>query len=123
MRKVKIKKQIDMKKISLITLLTLMMVSFQSVAQGKTTVLITIIKSGKDITLQVVKPDYTVNTENFKFKEEEPDEMILKREMDKWLNEGYNLSDTYVYNISKQYSGNTSSFTTYVNYILIKKEE
>lgn len=114
-----------MKKIGLIALLTLMMtmVSFQSVGQKKTTVLITIIKSGKNITLQVVKPDYTINTEKFKFKKEEPDEMILKREMDKWINEGFHLSDTYVYNHHFQSSNNTTLHTTYVNYVLIKKEE
>jgi len=111
-----------MKKISLIALLTLMMVSFQGKTQENSSVLITIIKSGREITLQVVSPDYTVSSEKYKFKKEEPDEMILKREMDKWLEKGYHLGDTYVYN-HQQITGNTTFNTTYVNYVLIKKEE
>jgi len=113
-----------MKKISLMALLTLMMmvVSFEGKAQENSSVLITIIKSGREITLQVVSPDYTVSSEKYKFKKEEPDEMILKREMDKWLEKGYHLGDTYVYN-HQQITGNTTFNTTYVNYVLIKKEE
>ena len=73
-----------MKKIGLMALLTLimMMVSFEGKAQENSSVLITIIKSGSEITLQVVSPDYTVRSEKYKLKKEEPDEMILKREMD-----------------------------------------
>ncbi|HLV40730.1 MAG TPA: hypothetical protein VKY37_00495 [Brumimicrobium sp.] len=113
-----------MKKIGLMALLTLMMmvVSFEGKAQENSSVLITIIKSGREITLQVVSPDYTVSSEKFRFKKEEPDEMILKREMDKWLEKGYHLGDTYVYNHQK-ITGNTTFNTTYVNYVLIKKEE
>lgn len=111
-----------MKKISLITLLALSTISFQSKAQESSSVMITVITYGKEITLQVIDDQNKVSNEELKFSKDKPEQAILKSEMDKWIKKGYQLSQSYGYVQSGLYmnsSGQISS-TRYETLILTK---
>ncbi len=66
-------------------------------AQQKSTVIITTITSGREITLQVVDDQDNTTSQVVKFSKDKPEQAYLKIEMDKWLNKGYSLSQSYGY--------------------------
>ena len=66
-------------------------------AQESSSVIITTVTSGREITLQVVDDQNNTTSQKMKFSIEKPEQAILKTEMDKWLKEGYELKQSYGY--------------------------
>lgn len=104
-----------MKKISLIALLTLMMtvVSFQGVAQ-ENSVLIVGVKTPSDFTLRIVNPDNKETENTYKYKNDSF-YILLKKELDHWMNSGYKIVD------SSTAGDRLSNYE--VIYVLIKDED
>ncbi len=103
-----------MKKVSLIVFLTLMMVSFQGNAQKVSTVIV----SGEQATtkshIEVVNPDYTVSI--ISYGKDENILVMLKKELDVWLNKGYVIESTTT-------AGSQSKVIYKTIYVLVKPIE
>lgn len=111
-----------MKKLSLIALLALStLVSFQSKAQESSSVMITMISSGKEITLQVVDDQNNVSSTGFKFSKDKPEQTILKAEMDNWIKKGYHLSQSYGYVQSNSLINNSQVLSTRYETLILTK--
>lgn len=116
-----------MKKVKLILLAVIAML-FLGIgnvsAQEKSTVIITTVSSGREITLQVVDDQDNTTSQMFKFSKEKPEQAILKIEMDKWIKKGYEIKQSYGY--TQSYSLVSSSgqilSTRYETVILSKTE-
>jgi hypothetical protein len=93
-------------------------------AQEKSTVIITTVTSGREITLQVVDDQDNTTSQMFKFSKDKPEQAILKTEMDKWIQKGYEIKQSYGYSQSymQQNSSGTILNTRYETIILFKKE-
>jgi len=89
-------------------------------AQEKSTVMITTITTGREITLQVIDDQNKLTTEKFKFSIENPEQFILKVEMDKWLKMDYNIAQTYGYSST---TGVSSNISTRYETIILSKED
>ena len=96
------------------------LVSFQSKAQESSSVMITMIMSGRSITIQVVDDQNNVSNTDFKFSKDQPEQAILKAEMDKWIKSGYHLSQSYGYVQSNSTVNNQNINTRYETLILTK---
>lgn len=66
-------------------------------AQEKSTVMITTVTSGREITLQIVDNQDNTTSQMFKFSKDKPEQAILKIEMDKWIKRGYEIKQSYGY--------------------------
>jgi len=66
-------------------------------AQEKSTVIITTITSGSQITLQVVDDQNNTTSQKLKFSVEKPEQACLKVEMDNWIKKGYEIKQSYGY--------------------------
>jgi|SRR5690606_38544168 len=104
-----------MKKISLIALLTLMMtvVNFRSFSQ-ENTVLVVGQKTPIDFTIKVVNPEYEESENTYKYKDSSFF-VLLKRELDHWINSGYKIVD------SSTAGDRSQNFE--VIYVLLKDED
>jgi hypothetical protein len=89
-------------------------------AQESSSVMITTITTGRQITLQVVDDQNTTISQEYKFSKNNPEQAILKIEMDKWIKNGYSLSQSYGY--VAVYPGTVNIATRYETVILTKKE-
>ena len=87
-------------------------------AQEKSTVIITTVTSGREITLQVVDDQDNTTSQMFKFSKEKPEQAILKIEMDKWIKKGYEIKQSYGYASPLGTAGNIR----YESIILSKEE-
>lgn len=87
-------------------------------AQEKSTVVITTVTSGKEITLQVVDDQDNTTVQALKFSNDKPEQAILKVEMDKWIKKGYEIKQSYGYAVSIGVAGSIR----YETIILSKKE-
>lgn len=87
-------------------------------AQEKSTVIITTVTSGREITLQVVDDQDNTTSQMFKFSKEKPEQAILKIEMDKWIKKGYEIKQSYGYASSL----GTAGSIRYESIILSKEE-
>lgn len=74
-------------------------------AQQKQSVIITELYLYNNITMEVVKPDYSIDKKEYSIKEENPS-VVLKKELDKWIEQGYEVTES-------------SMATTYNNYYRI----
>lgn len=105
-----------MKKVSLIALLTLLIttVSLQGNAQKVSTVIV----SGEQTTtkshIEVVNPDYTVSITSYG--KDENILVMLKKELDVWLNKGYVIESTTT-------AGSQSKVIYKTIYVLVKPIE
>jgi len=108
-----------MKKLSLISLFTLLMtfLSFQSIAQNISSVFISGQTWGSgNVIIETIKPDYTIETKDYSRKEERHLLVEIKRELDLWINKGFSIDQT-------NSNGSESKSIYRYTYILIKKEE
>lgn len=109
-----------MKKIRLIAFFALMMtvVSFQGKSQEISSVTITGFSSNNHTKykIEIVNPDYTVITKEFKDKDGNF-HALMKQELDVWLKQGYKLVES---NSNGSTPSSASSFN--VMFILIKEE-
>lgn len=108
-----------MNKIRKLGILALIMivVSFQ----GNTQEVSTVILSGWTyqlgvVTIEIVKPDYSVEIREYGRKDEKNLLVEIKRELDYWINEGYSIHQT------NSNSGSTNIDFRYT-YILIKQDD
>ncbi len=109
-------------KSTLLIVATMLFLGIGSVsAQNYSSVIITTITLGKGITLQVVDDQNNTTIQKFKHSDEMPEQAILKIEMDKWIKNGYIISESYGYSST---AGNSSAMsgTRYETIILSKKE-
>jgi len=82
-----------MKKVSLIILLALMMVSFQGNAQKVSTVIVKgETHAGGKFHIEVIKPDNTDS--KTAYGKDENILVKLKKELEEWLNEGYTIESS-----------------------------
>ena len=113
-----------MKNIRLILLLTvpIMLVGIgNGYAQTSSSVIITVSNNMRKIDLQVIDNDNNVSHQEYKMSSETPVQLYLKQEMDKWIKEGYSISESYGYVLSTP-SGSLASHDRYETVILTKKE-
>lgn len=105
-----------MKKVRLMVLLTLMMtmVSFQGNAQKVSTVIVSGEKTTPKSHIEVVNPDYTVSKTSFD--NDENILVMLKKELDVWLNKGYVIESTTT-------AGSQSKVIYKTIYVLVKPIE
>lgn len=87
-------------------------------AQEESTVMITTITSGRQITLQVVDDQNNTISEKLNFSKDIPEQAILKIEMDKWIKKGYEIKQSYGYASSIGTTGNIRYET-----IILSKDE
>lgn len=89
-----------MKNVKLI-LLTVTAVLFMGTvnvnAQEKSTVIITTVTVGREITLQTVDDQNNTTSQILKFSTDKPEQVYLKIEMDKWIKKGYEIKQSYGY--------------------------
>ncbi len=94
-------------KLTLLTIVTIMCFgASQLSAQETKTVMITTVTSGWEITLQVIDDQNNTTFEKSRFGKTSPEQLVLKKEMDKWISLGYKLSQSYGYAYS---TGNVST--------------
>lgn len=106
-------------KLMLLAVTAMLLVGLGNVnAQASSSVMITTIVSGREITLQVVDEQNNTTSEKSKFTLEKPEQVVLKVEMDKWLKKGYSLSQSYGYVATTT----GTVHTRYETVILTKKE-
>ncbi|PWH82213.1 hypothetical protein [Brumimicrobium oceani] len=107
-----------MKNVKLFTLLTLLMtiLSFQSLAQNISTVIISAVNYSGTISIQVVKPDYTVGEKFYVRKDKKVFFVEVKKILDSWINEGFTITHTESYI-------HPSTYSIHHHYILKKEEE
>jgi len=77
-------------------------------AQESKSVMITTVTSGWSVFVQVIDNQDNVTIDKIKLSESNPEQLVLKKEMDKWINLGYSLSQSYGYvhsngNVSTRY--------------------
>lgn len=104
-----------MKKISSITLLTLLMlmVSFQGFAQESSTVIIKGESYGSGVVkVEIIKSDYSVERKEYHRKEERNMLVELKREVDKMIEKGYSIKEV----------STSGSFTEFYKIFVLIKE-
>jgi hypothetical protein len=82
-------------------------------AQQKQSVIISEKVAGAKTTIEVIKPDYTVDKQSFSLKEDNGS-VILKKELDKWIEQGFEIKSTT--------SVSDSPVLFNVSYVLIKEE-
>jgi len=85
-------------KLIFLTLTTIVFFGMGNVnAQEKSTVIITTITSGNQITLQVVDDQNNTTSQKLRFSAEKPEQACLKVEMDNWIKKGYEIKQSYGY--------------------------
>lgn len=87
-------------------------------AQEKSTVIITTVSSGREITLQVVDNQDNTTSQLLRFSKDKPEQAYLKIEMDKWIKKGYEITQSYGYASPIGTAGNIR----YETVILFKEE-
>lgn len=92
-----------------------------SAQEQHSSVIITTITFGREISLQVVDDQNNTTTEKFKFSTDNPEQAVLKGEMDKWIKKGYSISQAYGYTAPTG-GGGAIVNTRYETVILLKKE-
>lgn len=107
-----------MRKIRFIALLTLMMtvVSLQGKAQEASTVIISGRTYGTKTIIEIIKPDYSLETKESDRKEEKHLLVEIKKELDFWINEGYKIEQA-------NSNGGSGLLDYRYTYILIKVED
>ncbi len=94
-------------KLILIAVVTMLFLGMENVnAQNNSTVMITTVTSGRQITLQVVDDQNNTTSEMLSFRKDKPEQAILKVEMDKWIGKGYEIKQSYGYAASIGTTGN-----------------
>lgn len=90
-------------------------------AQKSSSVMITTITFGKQITVQVVDNENKTTSEDDRVSPEKPEQAYLKMEMDKWIDKGYKINQSYAYSAS---SG-SSPYISNIRYetVILTKEE
>lgn len=108
-----------MKKTSLIILFLMLFVSVNSISQNISSVTINGLsyRNSSKYTIEIVNPQYEVETKNFKSRDGNF-YVLMKKELDIWLSKGYKLESTS----SNGYSTSTDLPEFNLTYILIKEE-
>jgi hypothetical protein len=101
-------------KLFLSTVVAFLVVGISTVsAQQKQSVIISEKVVTTKTTIEVIKPDYTVDTKDYNSKEDNAS-VVLKKELDKWLEQGFEIKST------TSVSDSPAFFK--VSYVLIKEE-
>lgn len=97
-------------KLFLSTVVAFLVVGISTVyAQQKQSVMVSE-DTRTDIVIEVIKPDYSIDVQNYKVKEMNAS-MALKKELDKWIEQGFEIKSSI-----------TQPAGYIVSYILIKEE-
>ncbi|MEO9257923.1 MAG: hypothetical protein ABI207_06050 [Crocinitomicaceae bacterium] len=62
-------------------------------AQQKQSVIISEICFNSNITIEVIRPDYSIDKQEYSKKEDNAS-VVLKKELDKWINQGFKIQST-----------------------------
>ena len=105
-------------KLFLSTVVAFLVVGISTVsAQHKQSVIISETVLGKTISIEVIKPDYSIDNNEYE-KKEVIATVVLKKELDKWLEQGFEIKESNT--VHFEFVNTHYSYT--VSYVLIKEE-
>jgi hypothetical protein len=106
-------------KLFLSTVIAFLVVGISTLnAQQKQSVIISETVLGKTISIEVIKPDYSIDNHEYE-KKEVIATFVLKKELDKWIEQGFEIKESNTASI--KLIGNVEFWYT-VSYVLIKEE-